>query len=80
MSALQRQADVWDSQKRPSHQLLRDETLLEAERWAAEHDDELTAGERDYLAACREARSIAERERRQARRIRIWAIAAQLSS
>ncbi len=50
--------------------LLRNEALEEAEYWAADHQDELISIERDFLAACQEARTIAERERRQALRIR----------
>jgi tetratricopeptide (TPR) repeat protein len=40
----------------------------------------LTTTERDFLVACREARAIAERERRQARRIRWWASVATIIS
>ena len=58
--------------------LLRDEALEEAERWADAHQDELTPTEHDFLAACREARAMAERERRQARRIRWLAIGASI--
>lgn len=70
LSMLQHQAVLWDSQGRSNGLLLRNEALEEAEYWAADHQDELISIERDFLAACQEARTIAERERRQARRIR----------
>ncbi len=70
LSMLQHQAVLWDSQGRSNGLLLRNEALEEAEYWAADHQDELISIERDFLAACQEARTIAERERRQALRIR----------
>ena len=78
LSALQRQAALWDEQHRSPGLLLRGEALEEAERWADSRQDELTSTERDFLAACREARAMAERERRQARRIRWLAIGASI--
>ena len=78
LSALQRQAALWESQGRPDGLLLRDQALEEAEAWAATHDDELTSPERDFLEDCREARAIAEREQRQARRIRWLAVGATI--
>ena len=76
LSALQRQAALWDEQGRSSGLLLRDAALAEAEAWAAAHPDELASHEQDFLAACREAQKAAERERRQSRRIRMLAVAA----
>ncbi|MCB0207222.1 MAG: SUMF1/EgtB/PvdO family nonheme iron enzyme, partial [Anaerolineae bacterium] len=76
LSALQRQAVLWDEQGRSSGLLLRDEALVEAEAWAADHADDLASHEQEFLAACREAHEAAERERRQSRRIRMLAIAA----
>ncbi|MCP4289639.1 MAG: hypothetical protein GY792_35330, partial [Gammaproteobacteria bacterium] len=78
LSPLQRQAALWESQSRSGGLLLRGEALEKAERWAADYQNELTPTERDFLEACREARSIAERERRQARRIRWLAIGATI--
>ena len=78
LSALQRQAALWEEQHRSPGLLLRGEALEEAERWADTHQDELTSTEHDFLAACREARANAERERRQARRIRWLAIGASI--
>ena len=80
LSALQRQADLWERQGRPGGLLLRNQALTEAEQWAAAHNAELTDTERDFLTACREAQAIAERERRQARLIRRWAISATIIS
>ena len=80
LSALQRQAALWDEQGRSSGLLLRDAALAEAEAWAAAHPDELASHEQDFLAACREAQKAAERERRQSRRIRALAVAAGVIS
>ena len=76
LSALQRQAALWEEQGRPGGLLLRDQALLDAESWALAHDGELTGAEREFLVECQSARAIAERERRQARRIRWLAIGA----
>ncbi|MFQ5858152.1 MAG: FimV family protein, partial [Anaerolineae bacterium] len=75
LSALQRQAAVWGSQGRPADLLLRGEALEEAERWADAHPDELTRSERDFLAECRNARTI-----RQSRRNRTLAVSATIIS
>ncbi len=69
-SALQRQAALWRDQGRPAGLLLQDDALDEAEAWAAAHENELERHEKDFLAACREARAVAERAERQNRRIR----------
>ena len=76
LSALQRQAALWDEQGRSSGLLLREAALAEAEAWAAGHSDELGHYEREFLVACREAHEAAERERRQSRRMRLLAIVA----
>lgn len=76
LSALQRQAALWEEQGRSDGLLLRGEALVEAERWATVHDSELEPRERDFLVACRKAREQEERERRQSRWIRGLAIAA----
>ena len=77
---LQRQAALWEEAGRPEGLLWREQALLEAESWAKAHDDALTGVDRDFLEACLEARAIAEREQRQARRIRWLAIGATLFS
>ena len=76
LSALQRQAALWDEQGRSSGLLLRDAALAEAEAWAAAHPEELEPDEQEFLAACRQAQDAVERERRQSRRIRILGIVA----
>ena len=76
LSALQRQAALWDEQGRSSGLLLRDAALAEAEAWAAGHTGEVQSDEQEFLAACRQAQDAAERERRQSRRIRILGIVA----
>jgi WD40 repeat protein len=78
LSAVQRQATLWEAEGRPSGLLLRDQALVEAEAWASTHEQALTDMEREFLAECQEARAIAERERRQARRIRWLAVGATI--
>ena len=53
LSALQRQAALWDEENRPSGLLLQGQALEEAEVWAAAHEDGLESHERDFLEACR---------------------------
>jgi WD40 repeat protein len=76
VSALQRQAGLWQQQGRPDGLLLRGDALAEAERWAADNPHQLTATDGDFLAACR---ALALREHaelaRSARRLR-WLVAA----
>ena len=76
LSALQRQAALWDEQGRSSGLLLRDAALAEAEAWAAANPKELQPDEQEFLAACRQAQDAVDRERRQSRRIRILAAVA----
>ena len=57
LSALQRQAALWDEQGRSSGLLLRDAALAEAEAWAANHPEELGPDEQEFLAACRQAQA-----------------------
>src|SRR5262249_55175449 len=49
LTPFQRQAALWDRQQRPQHLELRGQALRDAERWAKEHDSELTSSERDFL-------------------------------
>jgi tetratricopeptide (TPR) repeat protein len=74
LSLLQRRADLWERQNRLSDFLLREEELEAAERWAADHGEELTSVERDFLDDCREARAAAKRDRRNNIRIRVFAV------
>jgi hypothetical protein len=76
LSTLQRQAELWARQQRPSGLLLRDTALADAEHWAADHADELTAVEQAFLDDCRSARAAAARERRSYRIIRLLAVGA----
>ena len=71
LSILQRQATLWEQQDRSENLYLRDEALLEAEKWATDHPDELSQVDREFLETCLElrareeaAREAAERERR----------------
>ena len=76
LSTLQHQAALWEQQKRSSGLLLGVEALFEAEAWADAHRTEMEPHEQDFLAACREAESGAERERRQGQRTRMLAAVA----
>ncbi len=73
LSALQRQAKLWDEQGRQDGRLLTGKALAEAEAWAAAHEAELEPEEQDFLAACRRGREREEKERRQSRRVRVLA-------
>jgi WD40 repeat protein len=70
LSLLQHQASLWHKDNRPEHLLLRDQALLEAEKWADANHSELSPVDQDFLDAClqqrtreEEARAAAERER-----------------
>lgn len=80
LSELQRRADLWEQQGRPDGLLLRDDDLTAAEEWAAANEAILTEIERVFLERCRDMRTIVERSRRQARRIRVLAIGASILS
>jgi WD40 repeat protein len=64
LSAVQREAALWDKQNRPNGLLLRGQALVEGERWASKHAAELKSAENDFLEACRHARRETERMRR----------------
>ncbi len=55
LSPLQRQAELWEKENRPSHLLLRDLALQDAQSWAKDHPDELTQAEIDFLKELQEA-------------------------
>jgi hypothetical protein len=55
LSTLQLQAALWQEKGRPDGLLLRGAALQEGRRWAADHADEMTDAERDYLALCERA-------------------------
>jgi WD40 repeat protein len=80
LSALQRGAELWEREGRPSGLLLRDQALADAEQWAAAHPAEMAESEQEFLDAARTVRAAAERERRQARNIRLLAIGATVVS
>ena len=67
LQAFQRQADIWDDEDRPEGLLFGGRELAEAETWAAEHGDELTKLDREFLDACRRAHARAVRKRLYAR-------------
>jgi WD40 repeat protein len=75
LSPLQRLAGVWDMKGRPEGLLLRHEQLQEAERWAREAGDALTATDRDFLQASQDYRARSE-ERRKLQKYRryLWLI------
>jgi WD40 repeat protein len=70
LSLLQRQASLWEQQNRSDTLFLRDEALVEAEKWATQYPDEVSKIDREFLEECleirareEEARAAAERER-----------------
>jgi WD40 repeat protein len=71
---LQRQSALWESHDYDSGLLLRGQTLLAAEKWAAKHADLLSETERDFLCECRQSQRLAERERGRSQWLR-WALA-----
>ena len=82
MSTLQRQAALWDKERRPKGLLLREDPLAEAERWIMTHQAELEQHERDFLQACQEARALTEQREIALRQARIGrrALARQLAA
>jgi tetratricopeptide (TPR) repeat protein len=77
----QRQAELWDRQRRPDGLLLHDLALLEADQWSQANQEKLTPFEKAFLQKCHEVRTREEeeqdrlreqarRDRRQARRFR----------
>ncbi len=77
LSEFQQRAALWQRQGRPPSLLLQDQELAAAERWAA-GSSVTTEVELRYLAESREAQAVADRERRQARRIKVLGIAATI--
>jgi hypothetical protein len=67
LSPLQHQAALWVERNRPTRFLLGGRALQEAEEWASTHEEDLTAVERDFLAASRVAWQ-GEQERARKRR------------
>ncbi len=53
LSPLQRQAKLWNDQGKSESWLLRDDALVEMEKWASENPTEMTPLESEYLEACR---------------------------
>jgi len=70
LSALQRQAALWQEQGKQSGFLLSDRPLADAERWAQSHATELKAIDSEFLVASRQAADARDNEQRQLRRIR----------
>ena len=76
LSPLQRQAALWKQEDYPERLLMRGQELADAERWAAEHDDELSKDERDFIDESRKARKAAVRQQRTNRLIAALAVVA----
>ena len=76
LSALQRQAALWQDQNRPHSLLFRGETLEDAERWAAAHDEMLLPIERAFLATCQQVRAQIEANRKRRKRLFIMTLLA----
>lgn len=67
LQPFQRQAELWERQKRPDGLLLHDAALLAAQHWAAANDAKLTPSERDFLRDSQDAKTSAEREQERLR-------------
>jgi WD40 repeat protein len=80
LAEAQRRAALWERQGRPPGLLLTGPEVAEGERWAAGNQALVTAVERRFLDESSQAHEAAERERRQARRIRWLALGATLTS
>jgi WD40 repeat protein len=65
LSALQQQARLWQSQGRAPGFLLNGEALTQAEQWAADHPDSLTAIDRAFLEESQDQRKLQDAERRE---------------
>ena len=76
---VQRRASLWEKEGRPPGLLLKDEELTEGESWAL-GIVELTDVEARFLEESRKAQDFVDRERRQARWIRVLAVAAMIVS
>ncbi len=72
LSPLQHQAALWEDRNRRARFLLWGRALEEAEEWASTHEEELTAVEREFLAASQVSWQ-AEQERARKRRRRVLA-------
>jgi WD40 repeat protein len=70
LQPFQRQAQLWHNESRPDHLLLSGDALVEADRWAGQHPDQLEAPERAFVDASR-AREERWRTQRRTRRIRL---------
>ncbi len=77
LSEVQQRATLWERQGRPPGLLVRDQELAEAERWAA-GAAVVTEIECRFLDESKKAQAIADRERRQARRIKVLALVASI--
>ena len=80
LSALQRQAVLWEDEGRPEGLLFSGETLIDAQTWSTEHYQTLTAGEREFLQACELAARRARREKTTNRVIRLLAVGALIAA
>ena len=80
LTPFQRAADTWEEYDRSDALVPPDAVLDEAQPWVIEHMHELTAVERDFVAACKRVRNERAHAARQARRVRNLAVATSLVS
>jgi WD40 repeat protein len=64
LNALQQAAKLWHRQGRTSGYLLTGEALTQAEQWAADHPENLTAIDRAFLSDSQDQRTLQDAERR----------------
>ena len=77
---LSQQANLWKAHSFPAGLLLQGDALSIAENWAARHADELEEEEADFLRACRDARTCAQRDRRLAGLVRGCLVATAIAA
>ncbi|MBA4379925.1 MAG: hypothetical protein C0393_04450 [Anaerolinea sp.] len=77
LSAMQRQADLWNSQGRIEGMLLTGKDYLDAEAWAEQHFSEMNQVEKEFIEGCRKLHASQVRERRMNIAIR-WLFAASV--
>ncbi len=77
LSEVQQRATLWEQQGRPPGLLVKDKELASAERWSL-GSVVLTEVETRFLEESRKAQDVADRERRQQRRIKALAVVASV--
>jgi WD40 repeat protein len=80
LSALQRQADVWNQENRQAGMLVTGPDFVKMQQWVAEHQPEMDQVENDFYSESLKAQQAERREERNDRIIRWLALAAALTA